>query len=225
MGIGIYKPGQGYWVRVLSAAFAGVLLLAGSAWLWNQLESAASWIPTRAWTISTSQPAEFAVPGSQVTLIGPAASTGETGASIGTATVRTTLERGVELESLNLNAGADASQINAIASPAGGSSIPVRGNPIAIRAFEPLYIQAAGVSLLLLIGAILIFWLVASKASTSEFLIATDGEMKKVNWSTRRDVIASTWVVILWSVLIATGLFFVDTAFATFFRFIGVLQS
>ena len=74
-------------------------------------------------------------------------------------------------------------------------------------------------------GAILTYWLVGVSPRTVEFLIATDGEMKKVNWSSRRDVMGSTWVVILWSVLIAGGLFTVDLAFAKLFQLIGVLQQ
>jgi hypothetical protein len=40
-----------------------------------------------------------------------------------------------------------------------------------------------------------------------------------------KDVVASTWVVILWSVLLAGGLFLVDTVFSLFFKLIGVLQT
>lgn len=34
MALGIYKPGQGYWVRVLSAVGLGALILATAAWAW-----------------------------------------------------------------------------------------------------------------------------------------------------------------------------------------------
>lgn len=34
MGLPIYKSGQGYWTRVLSAVGAGTLVLAGAAWLY-----------------------------------------------------------------------------------------------------------------------------------------------------------------------------------------------
>ncbi|MEM9420529.1 MAG: preprotein translocase subunit SecE [Planctomycetota bacterium] len=34
MGLPIYKPGQGYWTRVLSAVGAGTLVLAGAAWVY-----------------------------------------------------------------------------------------------------------------------------------------------------------------------------------------------
>jgi preprotein translocase SecE subunit len=225
MAFGIYKRGQGYWVRVLTAVFAGVLLFAGAAWLWGQLQAASRWIPTRSWVVSTAGTVDpgTVAPGRGVILLGPAVEVGAPQPEVGRGVVRASGERSIEVESVELILGADPGQITGLI-PEGGEAIVARGAS-AVRAFEPLYIQGAGVAVLLLLGAMLIFWLVAAKPSTSEFLIATDGEMKKVNWSTRKDVIASTWVVILWAMLIATGLFMVDTVFASFFRLIGVLQS
>jgi len=37
MALPIYKPGQGYWTRMMSAIGAGVLILAGVGWMWNEL--------------------------------------------------------------------------------------------------------------------------------------------------------------------------------------------
>ena len=37
MNLAIYKPGQGYWTRTLSAIGAGTLVVAGAAWLWDKL--------------------------------------------------------------------------------------------------------------------------------------------------------------------------------------------
>jgi len=41
-----------------------------------------------------------------------------------------------------------------------------------------------------------IFWLL-NKASLANFLIAAEGELKKVNWSSRKEVAVSTVVVII----------------------------
>jgi len=76
-----------------------------------------------------------------------------------------------------------------------------------------------------LAGAGLLYYFVAANKSSAEFLIATDGEMRKVNWSSRKDVLGSTWVVIGASVLLAICLLVVDVAFATFFRSINVLDG
>ena len=56
-------------------------------------------------------------------------------------------------------------------------------------------------------------------------MIATEGEMKKVSWSTKREIIGSTKVVILFTFLMAGLLFLVDSAFQLLFSSIGVLQT
>lgn len=72
---------------------------------------------------------------------------------------------------------------------------------------------------------LLTYWLIYVRRSTSDFMIATEGEMKKVNWSTKREVIGSTKVVILFTALMAGLLFVFDILFQTLFRFIGVLKA
>ena len=56
-------------------------------------------------------------------------------------------------------------------------------------------------------------------------MIATEGEMKKVNWSTRREILGSTKVVIVSVIILSMILFLVDVAFMGFFILIGVLKS
>jgi len=134
MAFGLYKPGQGYWTRVMSAIGGATLGLAAAAWIWQQ-----------------------------------------------TRTIKTP--------------------------------------------YEVIYLQAASASVIAVLTAILVYWLVGVNRKSSEFLIATEGEMRKVNWSTRKMIIGQTWVVIAISVLIAVILFFTDIAFASFFRAIKVLQT
>ena len=62
-------------------------------------------------------------------------------------------------------------------------------------------------------------------ALSCDFLIATEGEMKKVSWSTRREVIGSTKVVVLFTFLLAVLLFVVDFTFKTMFTLINVLKT
>jgi preprotein translocase SecE subunit len=227
MAFGLYKPGQGYWVRVLAATFAGVLLLAASAWLWTQLEGAGRLIPHPTWTITVGSPTGEAVPGQRIGF--QSAAQGDAG-RIGSAAIkeREVLANGSRrliVQDVTMNAGHQVSEATQVIPAEGGASLAgsITGaipNPL----FQPLYLQAAGVAVLLLVGTIVIYWLVGVKASTSEFLISTDGEMKKVNWSSRKDIIGSTQVVIVWSLLIAAGLFVVDTMFSQFFRLIGVLR-
>jgi len=61
--------------------------------------------------------------------------------------------------------------------------------------------------------------------STGDFMIATEGEMKKVNWSSRREVIGSTKVVILFTVFLAVFLFLADLGFQQLFKAIGALKT
>ncbi len=74
-----------------------------------------------------------------------------------------------------------------------------------------------------LIGLSLTYLFIYQRQNSAEFLIATEGEMKKVNWSTRREVMGSTWVVITVSITIAVILWFVDLGFSSFFRAIKLL--
>jgi preprotein translocase subunit SecE len=83
-----------------------------------------------------------------------------------------------------------------------------------------------GIPALVLVGVgLLIYWIVGVKRSSSDFLINTDGEMKKVNWTSRKEIIAATKVVIFVTALTALLLFLVDLAFMNFFQWIGVLRS
>lgn len=64
---------------------------------------------------------------------------------------------------------------------------------------------------------LLIFWLI-NKPSVADFMIAAEGEMKKVNWSSRKEVAVSTLVVIVVVVLMAILLGTTDITFNMFFR-------
>jgi len=72
--------------------------------------------------------------------------------------------------------------------------------------------------------AILMFHIV-NKPHNVDFLIATDSEMKKVNWTSRKELFGSTRVIILFTAFIATVLFLYDLFFHTFFYMIGVLKA
>ena len=83
------------------------------------------------------------------------------------------------------------------------------------------YLAPLAVGLALAYGA---FRFVYQKESMSEFLIATEGEMKKVSWSSKKEVIGSTKVVVFTTVMLAVMLFVVDIVFRFFFEKIGVLR-
>ena len=56
----------------------------------------------------------------------------------------------------------------------------------------------------------LMLWLV-NKPNIADFMIAAEGEMKKVNWSTKHEIAVSTGVVIAVVVILAVLLFVADT--------------
>lgn len=68
------------------------------------------------------------------------------------------------------------------------------------------------------------WWLSYVNRGGGDFMIATEGEMKKVSWSSRREVIGSTKVVIIFTFLFALLLFVVDVLFQRLFQAIGVLK-
>ena len=80
-----------------------------------------------------------------------------------------------------------------------------------------------GVCGAILAGASLLAWYIMNKSGNVDFLIATDSEMKKVNWTSRRELIGSTKVVIIFMFLIAALLFMLDMYFTRVFYLAGVL--
>lgn len=94
-----------------------------------------------------------------------------------------------------------------------------------ITGVEPQFVQGGVAGVVLIVGFVLCYYLCYNKPSTGEFLIATEGEMKKVNWSSKREIRGSTTVVVSIAVLLGLILFSIDIGFSTFFKWIGVLQS
>jgi preprotein translocase SecE subunit len=62
----------------------------------------------------------------------------------------------------------------------------------------------------------LLFWL-SNKPSVADFLIAAEGEMKKVSWSSRKEIAVSTFVVIVLVIIMALLLGAADLGFKLFF--------
>jgi preprotein translocase subunit SecE len=67
-------------------------------------------------------------------------------------------------------------------------------------------------------------WVLMNKPRNADFLIATDGEMNKVNWTSRKELLGSTRIVIIFLFAIAFILFFIDVIAGLFFQIIGLLR-
>lgn len=88
-----------------------------------------------------------------------------------------------------------------------------------------LYVQYGVASAFLLATALLIYWVVGLNHRANDFFIATEGEMKKVRWSTKKEVIRSTKVVIVSVIILSTFLFAADLLFMLIFSSINVLKG
>ena len=64
--------------------------------------------------------------------------------------------------------------------------------------------------------SLFIFWLV-NKPLVADFMIASEGEMKKVSWSSRKEIAVSTFIVIVVVILMAVLLGVTDLSFSMFF--------
>jgi len=70
--------------------------------------------------------------------------------------------------------------------------------------------------------SLLVAWII-NRPSSADFLIATEGEMKKVSWSSRKEVIGSTKVVVVTTFIMAGVLFAVDLVLNVLFHRLGIM--
>lgn len=209
--LSMYKAGQGYWTRMMTAIFFGVLIAGGALWLSGQVGNInfqpAAWRYTVEGTPS--------LPVGEVELR-------RSNEVVGSAVLQRTEGNVLELVNVSMRRDESATNVQTIVAPSG--EIARTSSMQTVQRFEKTYLQGGLAAAILFIGAILILWLCYTNKRTSEFLIATEGEMKKVNWSSRREVFGSTWVVIAISVIIATILFVTDLLFQFLSREAGLLQ-
>lgn len=227
MALGIYKQGQGYWVRMMTAIAAGVLTLACAAWVWQSLARIDP--PSAGRDVRVEQPVGAVPPvGSSIELL----ANGESSPMATGQLQRVTEESGGVLLRIKepvltpeaVAAGRAVGDARAARGPGGFSgSVPANGMA-SVDAFEMVYVRMAAASIIILAGAFVIFLYVGQKPKPVDFLIATDGEARKVNWSTRKEVMGSTWVVIGAMFLIAGTLFVIDVVFQAIFSAINVLE-
>ena len=82
----------------------------------------------------------------------------------------------------------------------------------------------AAVPLVIIAVCFYVLLRVVNSKKPADFMIATEGEMKKVSWSSKKEIIGSTKVVIVVLLIMGAILAMVDLAFRAFFRFVGVQQ-
>ena len=72
---------------------------------------------------------------------------------------------------------------------------------------------------LFVILSLLIVWLM-NKATIADFMVAAEGEMKKVNWSSKKEITVSTFIVIFVVIAFALLLGVTDFSFRLFFTWL-----
>ena len=92
---------------------------------------------------------------------------------------------------------------------------------------SPYFLPAAYSTCLAFLAVMggLVYWVVGLSRKTNDFFIATEGEMKKVSWSTLPEVVRSTKVVVVTVLVMAVFLFVVDIGFMMLFRSLRVLEA
>jgi len=92
-----------------------------------------------------------------------------------------------------------------------------------LRGLETSIYVRFGVPTAIVLGlAMLVFWFV-NRPRSADFLISTEGEMKKVSWSSRKEIVGSTKVVIVTTLILAALLYGVDFVLAVLFDSLGIM--
>ena len=81
-----------------------------------------------------------------------------------------------------------------------------------------------GVALAITAVAGLLTWWILNKPNIVDFMSATESEMRKVNWPSKKEIWGSTGVVIAGTIFIVTLLFIIDLGFTAFFSWIKILD-
>jgi preprotein translocase subunit SecE len=89
----------------------------------------------------------------------------------------------------------------------------------------PVYTQAAVFTAVLFVFGLIGYNLIGRKPRVVEFMIATESEMKKVNWSSKKEIVGSTWVVIGMTVFLAAFCFGFDRFYQLIFQMLRVLET
>ena len=86
-----------------------------------------------------------------------------------------------------------------------------------------LYIQA-GVAVVVILIAGMVLWWIMNRPRSVDFMIATEAEMRKVNWPSRREIRGSTMVVVCGTIIMAVFLWSINLVFGFLFTEIKILE-
>ncbi len=95
------------------------------------------------------------------------------------------------------------------------SKLSLTGNP---------WVQNLVPAIVWAVLAWVIYW-VSNRPAAADFLVAAEGELKKVSWSSKQQVVTSTIIVIFVVMLMSVMLGFVDVVFRLMFENVIGLYS
>lgn len=243
MALSIYKPGQGFWTRILTAAGVAALVVTGVFWVWSELSvigtgpavasKPRSELAQRlvSWGVANKNPiaALSAIRDVQYTTA-PDGSTTFTlldnqnaSYTISAPQLQTAWDFRLPSESAVARRSDNTLPRPPYKLTLDGTTI-LADLPSTFAYTNRLYIQLAVSVFLLAFFALLTWWLL-NKPRIVDFMIATEAEMKKVNWPTRRETFGSTIVVVSGTFMMAVGLWVVDLIFSELFININILHA
>jgi len=91
-----------------------------------------------------------------------------------------------------------------------------------VSGISELFLGGVSLAIVAVFGALT--WWLLNKVNIVDFMIATESEMRKVNWPTKKEIIGSTWVVIVGTFLVTGFLFVVDFSFASLFTWMKIID-
>ncbi len=89
---------------------------------------------------------------------------------------------------------------------------------------QDLGLFRAAIPLFIMLACLYVLLRVVNSKRPADFMIATEGEMKKVSWSSKKEIIGSTKVVIVTLLIMGLVLFLVDLFFMRLMKFLNVQQ-
>lgn len=224
-----YKPTQGYWTRTLSLIGAMAMVAAGAGWIASELP-----------TYSVSRSVTVSIPGQ--TILSPDL-TGlgvrlrqpeakdlkedpQLAIEVAAVTNRSPAKRfdvllNDRIVSVNDQSIESAEQLTAALAQTDLAKPTTLG---VLRKKSIKEFVQGGVAAVMIVGALVYFLYLFNKPGPCEFLIATEAEMKKVNWPSRKELLGSTWLVIAGTFMLALMLYVFDFVFLVFFKMIGVIK-
>ncbi|MGD9689825.1 MAG: preprotein translocase subunit SecE [Phycisphaerales bacterium] len=228
MALGIYKPKEGYWMRVMTACMVATITLASAGWLWGQGALIADKVPRAGYFVELTLTKGTPAAGMTVEILGQPETADAPPPLIGTTTIEEWRDanRIVRVKLPVMQDKHEIGEATAMRTSDGVLAAAVAPRSVrAIASIEPLYVQGGLAFVVILAGAVVALWLAGIRRGTVDFLIATDSEMKRVNWSTPREIRGSTFVVIGACFFLSAALFVFDFIFQFVFKSIGVLAG